>query len=131
MKNAFCLTPAYAFLSHFIGDMENYETLVSFEEGIRHYERLFRIHPKAIAADLHPDYLATRYALKRAEEESLPVFQVQHHHAHLAACLADNGWDRDEPVIGVSFDGTGFGTDKAIWGSEFLVADTKSINAQH
>lgn len=122
LKNAFCLTrQRYAFLSHFIGDMENYETLISFEEGIRHYERLFRIRPEAVAADLHPDYLATRYAVKRAEEESLPLFQIQHHHAHLAACLADNGWNHDEPAIGVSFDGTGLGTDQAIWGSEFLV----------
>lgn len=122
LKNSFCLTrQRYAFLSHFIGDMENYETLVSFEEGIRHYERLFRVKPTAIAADQHPDYLATRYAVNRAQEENLPLVQVQHHHAHLAACLADNGWDKAEPVIGVSFDGTGYGTDGAIWGSEFLI----------
>ena len=127
LKNTFCLTrQRYAFLSHYIGDMENYETLRSFEEGIRHYERLFRIQPQAIAADLHPDYLATRYAQTRASEENLPLFQVQHHHAHLAACLADNGWLGDEPVIGVCFDGTGYGTDGAIWGSEFLVGGYKS-----
>ncbi len=122
LKNVFCLTrERYAFLSHFIGDMENYETLVSFEEGIRHYERLYRVQPKALAADLHPDYLATRYAIQRSQEENLPLYQVQHHHAHLAACLADNGWNNDEPVIGISFDGTGYGTDGTIWGSEFLV----------
>ncbi|HWR65686.1 MAG TPA: carbamoyltransferase HypF, partial [Bellilinea sp.] len=124
LKNAFCLTrQRYAFLSHYIGDMENYETLRSFEEGIRHYERLFRIQPIAIAADLHPDYLATRYAVARSDEEKLPLIQVQHHHAHLAACLADNQWQGDEPVIGVCFDGTGYGSDGAIWGSEFLVGD--------
>jgi len=122
LKNSFCLTrERYAFLSHFIGDMENYETLRSFEEGIQHYERLFRIQPQTIAADLHPDYLATRYAVTRASAEGLPLVQVQHHHAHLAACLADNQWQGDEPVIGVCFDGTGYGTDGAIWGSEFLV----------
>jgi hydrogenase maturation protein HypF len=82
LKNTFCLTREnYAFVSHHIGDLENYETLRAFEDGIRHYERLFRIEPTAIAYDLHPDYLATRYALKRAEEESLPTIGVQHHHA--------------------------------------------------
>jgi hydrogenase maturation protein HypF len=70
---------------------------------------------------MHPNYLATRYAQKRAEEEALPLVQVQHHHAHLAACLADNAWDSPEPVIGLTFDGTGYGTDGAIWGGEVLV----------
>lgn len=122
LKNAFCLTrSSYAFLSHHIGDLENFETLNSFEQGIAHYERLFRIKPKLIGCDLHPDYLATRYAHQRAEEENLPLVQIQHHHAHLAACLADNGWDRTDPVIGLSFDGTGYGTDGAIWGGEFLL----------
>jgi len=122
LKNTFCLTrQKYAFLSHFIGNMENYETLRSFEEGIHHYQRLFRVEPQAIAADLHPDYLATRYAVERSGRENLPLYQVQHHHAHLAACLADNAWATDDPVIGVSFDGTGYGTDAAIWGSEFLI----------
>jgi hydrogenase maturation protein HypF len=74
-----------------------------------------------IACDLHPNYLATRYAQQRARQENLPLVAVQHHHAHLAACLADNGWDRQEPVIGLSFDGTGYGTDGAIWGGEVLV----------
>ena len=122
LKNTFCLTrDDYAFLSHYIGDMENYETLRSFEEGIAHFERLFRIQPEIIACDLHPDYLATRYAVQRAHESGLPLVQVQHHHAHLAACLADNHWETDEPVIGLSFDGTGLGTDGAVWGSEFLL----------
>ncbi|MEN6410923.1 MAG: carbamoyltransferase HypF, partial [Anaerolineaceae bacterium] len=122
LKNTFCLTrDRYAFVSHHIGDLENYETLRSFEEGVAHYEKLFRIHPDIIAADLHPDYLATRSARERADRESLPFISVQHHHAHLAACLADNGWDTLDPVIGLSFDGTGMGLDGAIWGSEVLL----------
>ncbi|UCD97584.1 MAG: carbamoyltransferase HypF [Chloroflexota bacterium] len=124
LKNTFCLTREnYAFISHHIGDLENYETLRAFEEGILHYERLFRIHPQAIAYDLHPDYLATRYALARAKEQSLPAFGVQHHHAHIAACLAENDHPGDRPVIGLSLDGTGYGEDGAIWGGEILLAD--------
>lgn len=122
LKNTFCLArEQYAFLSHHIGDLENYETLRSFEEGIEHYQRLFRVRPERIACDLHPDYLASRYARQRAEEENLPLVEVQHHHAHLAACLADNDWTAPEPVIGLSFDGTGYGTDGTIWGGEVLV----------
>lgn len=125
LKNTFCITNGnYAFLSHHIGDMENYETLKSFEQGVEHFERLFRVKPAAIAHDMHPNYLATRYAIERAEQESLPTIAVQHHHAHVAACMAEHGLT--EPVIGVSFDGTGYGDDGAIWGGEFLVADAKS-----
>lgn len=124
LKNTFCLTrDRYAFVSHHIGDMENYETLRSFEDGATHFERLFRIEPEIIAYDLHPDYLATRYALRRAERYNLPAIAVQHHHAHIAACMADNRLDGRAPVIGLSFDGTGYGTDGAIWGGEFLLAD--------
>jgi hydrogenase maturation protein HypF len=124
LKNTFCITNKnYAFLSHHIGDMENYETLKSFEQGIGHFERLFRVKPEAIAYDLHPNYLATRYALERAERENLKAVGVQHHHAHIAACMAEYGLDGARPVIGVAFDGTGYGEDGAIWGGEFLVAD--------
>ncbi|HEX7540834.1 MAG TPA: carbamoyltransferase HypF, partial [Anaerolineales bacterium] len=124
LKNTFCLTrERYAFLSQHIGDMENYETLRSFEEGITHFECLFRIQPEAIAYDLHPNYLSTRYALERAERQNLPAIGVQHHHAHIVACMADNGLDGSRPVIGLAFDGTGYGDDGAIWGGEFLVAD--------
>ncbi len=127
LKNTFCITNKnYAFLSHHIGDMENYETLKSFEQGVEHFERLFRVKPEAIAYDLHPNYLATRYALERAERENLPAIGVQHHHAHIAACMAEHGLDGSQPVIGVSFDGTGYGEDGAIWGGEFLIADYKS-----
>ncbi|MGD8457273.1 MAG: carbamoyltransferase HypF [Anaerolineales bacterium] len=126
LKNTFCITrDNYAFLSHHIGDMENYETLRAFEDGVKHFEQLFRIQPEVLAYDLHPDYLATRYALARAEQEGLPAVGIQHHHAHAAACMADNGLARDEPVIGVIFDGTGYGEDGAIWGGEFLIADYK------
>jgi len=124
LKNTFCLTrDKYAFLSHHIGDMENYETLLSFEEGISHYERLFKIIPEALAYDLHPNYLATRYALKRADQDGIPAYGIQHHHAHIASCMAENGLPASQPVIGVSFDGTGYGEDGAIWGGEFLIAD--------
>ncbi len=92
LKNTFCITNGnYAFLSHHIGDMENYETLQSFEQGVEHFERLFRVKPVAIACDMHPNYLATRYALERAEREGLPTIAVQHHHAHVAACMAEHG----------------------------------------
>ena len=127
LKNTFCITNKnYAFLSHHIGDMENYETLKSYEQGVEHFERLFRVKPEAIAYDLHPNYLATRYALERAERENIPTIGVQHHHAHIAACMAEHGLYGSRPVIGVSFDGTGYGEDGAIWGGEFLIADYKS-----
>lgn len=124
LKNTFCLTNRnYAFLSHHIGDMENYETLQSYEQGVQHFEQLFRVKPEAIAYDLHPDYLASRYAVQRAQDEGLEAIGVQHHHAHIAACMAEHGLDDSQPVIGVAFDGTGYGDDGAIWGGEFLVAD--------
>ncbi len=123
LKNTFCVTrDQYAFLSHHIGDMENLETVRSFEQGVTHFETLFRISPQAIACDMHPNYMATRYAQQRAEREGLPLIRVQHHHAHVAAVMAENGHPGDRPVIGVAFDGTGYGTDGAIWGGEFLIA---------
>jgi len=127
LKNTFCLTrDRYAFISHHIGDLENYETLRSFEEGIEHYQRLFRVQPGLVACDLHPDYLATRHAHALAENENLPLIEVQHHHAHLASCLLDNNWTSDQPVIGLCFDGTGLGVDRAIWGGEVLVGGYES-----
>jgi hydrogenase maturation protein HypF len=121
LKNTFCLTKGnYAFLSHHIGDLENLETSRAFESSIPHYEHIFKVKPVVIARDLHPDYLSSRYAQARAVNESLPIINVQHHHAHLAACLADNQWQSQEPVIGIILDGTGLGTDGNIWGGEFL-----------
>jgi hydrogenase maturation protein HypF len=128
LKNTFSLTrQKYAFVSHHIGDLENFETLQSFEQGISHYERLFKIQPEVIGCDLHPDYLASRYAQSRAEREDIPLVRVQHHHAHLAACLAENGRPFDEPAIGLSFDGTGYGTDGAVWGGDVLVGDCRAF----
>jgi hydrogenase maturation protein HypF len=123
LKNAFCVTrERYAFLSHHVGDLENYETLCSFEAGVTHFERLFRVQPQALAYDLHPDYLATRYAIDRAERQRLPAIGVQHHHAHIAAVMAEHHRSVSEVVIGVAFDGTGYGPDGAIWGGEILLA---------
>jgi hydrogenase maturation protein HypF len=119
LKSTFCLAAgSHAFVSHHIGDLENAETLRSFTEGIAHFRRLFDIEPQVVAHDLHPDYLSTKYATGLADVE---LAGVQHHHAHIASCLADNG--EQGPVIGVAFDGTGYGTDGTIWGGEFLVAD--------
>ncbi|MCX8061106.1 MAG: carbamoyltransferase HypF [Anaerolineales bacterium] len=127
LKNTFCLTrDEYAFISHHIGDLENYETYQSLEEGIDHYQRLFRINPEIIAYDKHPNYLSTRYALERARQQKIPLLGVQHHHAHIASCLVENGWQTEDAVIGVSFDGTGYGDDGAIWGGEFLIASYTS-----
>jgi hydrogenase maturation protein HypF len=118
-KNTFCLTrDNYAFLSQHIGDMENVETLEHFESTISLYKRLFHIEPEIFAHDLHPDYLATKYA-RELGESGMKLVPVQHHHAHIASCMADNGLE--SPVIGVAFDGTGMGADGNIWGGEFLV----------
>jgi hydrogenase maturation protein HypF len=128
LKNTFCLTNrAYGFMSQHVGDLENYDTLRSFESGISHFEELFRAAPKAIAHDLHPDYLSTRYALNRSAAEDIQAIGVQHHHAHIASCMAEHQLGEDTRVIGVAFDGTGFGTDSAIWGGEILVADYRGF----
>ena len=122
LKNTFCLGRGdRVFLSHHVGDLENYETLRSFTEGIAHFRRLFDVTPQIVAHDLHPEYLSTKYAL---EQDGCVLAGVQHHHAHIASCLADNG--EAGPVIGVAFDGTGYGADGTIWGGEFLLADLAS-----
>jgi len=118
LKNTFCLTRArYAFLSHYIGDMENVETYESFEQGVQHLSHIFRVEPEIIAHDLHPNYFTTKYANRL----NIQKVGVQHHHAHIASCMADNGLD-DRRVIGLAFDGTGYGIDGAIWGGEVLLA---------
>jgi hydrogenase maturation protein HypF len=126
LKNTFCLAKEnYAFISQHIGDLENAETLRSFNEGIEHFERLFDVRPEVVAYDLHPDYLSTRYAQDLGDRyPELDLVGVQHHHAHVASCLADN--EATGPVIGVAFDGTGYGTDGTIWGGEFLIAGLAS-----
>ena len=120
LKNTFCLArDNYAFVSHHIGDLENLETLRSYTEGIEYFKRLFHIEPDVVAYDLHPEYLSTKYALGL---EDIPTkLAIQHHHAHIASCMADNQIDGE--VIGVAMDGLGFGTDGRLWGGEFFVAD--------
>jgi hydrogenase maturation protein HypF len=131
LKNTICITrERYAFLSHHIGDMENVETYQSFLDGITHYESLFRVKPEAIAYDLHPNYMATHYALERAENEGLPSFGVQHHLAHIVSCMAENSIPDGQPVIGVAFDGTGYGEDGSIWGGEFMLVDYRGFKRQ-
>jgi hydrogenase maturation protein HypF len=120
LKAAFALGRGrHAFLSHHLGDLDHYEAYRAFEEAVTHYEKLFELRPEVLVHDLHPDYASTRYCLQRPEPAAR--FAVQHHHAHVASCMADNRLDR--PVIGVAFDGTGLGTDGAVWGGEFLVGD--------
>ena len=119
LKNTFCLTKGrYAILSQHIGDLENYETTRFFEETLAKLQHLFKVSPRAVAYDLHPGYMATRMALASAIERKIGV---QHHHAHVVSCMAEN--HLQGKVIGVAMDGTGFGTDGKIWGGEFLVAD--------
>ncbi len=124
LKNTFCLTRGqYAFMSHHIGDLENLETLTSFEEGIEHFKKLFYIEPKAVVYDLHPDYLSTQYALSI---QDIPRIGVQHHHAHIVSAMAENGIEGD--VIGIALDGTGFGLDGTIWGGEFVKANLRDFD---
>ncbi len=126
-KNTFCLTKeGYAFLSQHIGDLENEQTLDHFQATIELYKQLFRLEPEIVAYDLHPEYLSTKYALELKAEQGdrLQFVPVQHHHAHVASCLVENG--RLERVIGVVLDGTGYGPDGTIWGGEFLEADARS-----
>jgi hydrogenase maturation protein HypF len=125
-KNTICLTrDNYAFVSQHIGDMENIETLEHFKNTIELYQKLFRIKPEIIAHDMHPEYLPTKFAKELAEKEKIKIVPVQHHHAHIVSCMADNGIK--DPVIGVALDGTGYGTDGHIWGGEFMTADYKAF----
>lgn len=119
LKNTICLTKNNtAFLSQHIGDLKNQESYDFFQLTVSHLQRILDIEPEVIVHDLHPDYLSTRFAL---EQPNIPKIGVQHHHAHIASCLAEHGIDG--PVIGLSFDGTGYGSDGNIWGGEVLLAD--------
>jgi hydrogenase maturation protein HypF len=123
LKNTFCVAKGTrAWVSHHIGDLENFETLESFRHGIGHFVRLFGVAPEIVAHDLHPEYLSTKYAFER---EDLEPVAVQHHHAHLAACLAEHG--ERGPAVGAIYDGTGFGSDGTIWGGELLVGDLETF----
>jgi hydrogenase maturation protein HypF len=121
LKGTFALGRGrHAFLSHHLGDLDHFGAYRAFVKDVGLYEQLFDIEPALLVHDLHPDYASTRYALTRATP-SVRLLAVQHHHAHMASCMADNGLN--EPGIGVTFDGTGYGTDGAVWGGEFLVGD--------
>jgi hydrogenase maturation protein HypF len=123
-KNTFCVARGErAWVGHHIGDLEHYPTLRAFEEGIDHFQRLFAVTPEVVVHDLHPDYLSTRYALER---EGVRTVGVQHHHAHLAACLAEHGAG-DRPAVGAIFDGTGYGPDATVWGGELLIGDLRGF----
>ncbi len=126
LKAAFCLAKdEFAFMSQHIGDMENLETLAAFERSVEQMRRLFRIEPEIVAFDAHPNYLSARWVRENAERIFQPetkLVAVQHHHAHIASVMAENGL-QNEKVIGFAFDGTGYGTDGAIWGGEVLIAD--------
>jgi hydrogenase maturation protein HypF len=118
-KSTFCVAKgARAWVSHHVGDLENWETLRSYREGVEHFERLFDVTPELVVHDLHPEYLSTKEA---RELEGVDLLGVQHHHAHLAACLAEHG--EQGPAVGAIYDGTGYGTDGTVWGGELLVGD--------
>lgn len=122
LKNTFALTTGRrAFLSQHLGNVSDADSAQHFEGTFRRFSRLLKLEPEAVVSDMHPDYPTTRFAERLAEEKHIPHLQVQHHHAHIASCLAENG--RRGPVIGVAMDGTGYGPDGTIWGGEFLVAD--------
>jgi len=120
-KNTFCLARGdAAILSQHIGDMDNVQTADYFQRAVQHFLSLFRAQPRVLAHDLHPGYEATRYALREANRFGARTIGVQHHHAHVAACMAEH--QLDGQVVGVAFDGTGYGTDGALWGGEVLLA---------
>ncbi len=113
----------YVFLSQYLGDLKSVETLNFLKESIASLKKMFRINPEIIACDLHPDYLSTQYAEETRAKKGLRVVKVQHHHAHIVSCMAEN--NIKEKVIGVAYDGTGYGDDGNIWGGEFLLCDLK------
>ena len=126
LKNTFALGRHHdAFVSHHVGDLDDESALAAFQREIPLYETLFDIAPAIIAHDLHPDYHSTRYATQRALSRGLQTIAVQHHHAHVASALAEHRLEG--PVIGVAFDGSGYGDDGSIWGGEFLVGDARAV----
>jgi hydrogenase maturation protein HypF len=119
LKHTFCIgSGGRAIISHHLGDLENFETMTSFLEGVEHYQRVFEVRPQIVAHDLHPEYLVTKWAKAL---EGVRLVGVQHHHAHIASCLADNL--RSDRVVGLALDGTGYGEDGNLWGCEVLVGD--------
>jgi len=127
LKNSFTLLiKNQAFISQFIGDLDNLETYKEYESAIQNSFDLFQFSPEIVACDQHPDFLSTTFAKKMAEINGIPLIEVQHHHAHLAACLGENGLPLDKEVIALCYDGTGYGTDGAIWGGEILTGSAVS-----
>ena len=126
--NCFCIGKGnQAIMSQHIGDLKNLETYDFYKESYNLYKKLFRFKPKVIVCDLHPDYLSSKFAEKlKSENPEIELIKVQHHHAHIASCMAENGLD--EKVIGISFDGVGLGDDRNIWGGEFFINDLASYN---
>ncbi len=129
LKNTFCLTSGnYAYLSQHLGDLEDAATLSYLQRSLAHFETLLEVHPEVLACDLHPDYLSSQYAQQFAAERGLPLVRVQHHHAHIASCLAERRLD--QRVVGIACDGIGYGDDGCIWGCEILVADLCTYSRQ-
>ena len=130
LKNSFALTKGpFTYISQFFGDMDTVENQQLYENNVSRLKELFRVRPEAVVCDMHPLYYTTAFAEKYAAENGLPLIKVQHHHAHVASVMAEN--DLKGKVIGVSFDGTGYGTDGHIWGGEFFLCengDTKRMS---
>lgn len=128
LKNTFCLLKdGQAVLSHHIGDLEDALTQADFRRALRHYAELFEHVPDFLAIDRHPEYLSSKIGREVAVEKALPVSEVQHHHAHIATCLVENGIPIDHPpVLGIALDGLGYGDDDQLWGGEFLLADYRT-----
>jgi hydrogenase maturation protein HypF len=123
LKNTFCVASGdHAWVSQHIGDMENLETLHAFEASVERFESVYAVEPELVAADAHPGYLSSRWARTSGRAR---VLDVQHHHAHVAAVMAEHGLDPAEPLVGIAFDGTGYGDDGTIWGGEVLIADAE------
>jgi len=127
LVNCFAIGKGYqAILSQYIGDLQNLETYDFYLESVNRFKKLYRFDLSCITHDLHPDYLSTRFALELAEQTGIEPIPVQHHHAHIASCMAEHSLD--EKVIGVAFDGTGLGDDGTIWGGEIFICDLESYS---
>ncbi|MEM1251571.1 MAG: carbamoyltransferase HypF [Cyanobacteria bacterium P01_H01_bin.21] len=129
LKSTFCLgRSGEAIVSQHLGDLEEATAFAAYEETLALYQQLFEHQPVAIAADLHPDYRSTQLAQDLAQKQNVPLYGIQHHHAHIAACMVEHGLPIDtKPVLGIALDGLGYGADGTLWGGEFLVADYRDF----